>query len=214
MSVVLIKRELKLSYMDLKSLLWQFKKRLGKHSLKEHVAGFWLSRKFTESGIIVVSDKGPFPQILNKGGCLTSENCQIYAGTRFEIGPSGNIHIGNGTYINRNSLIISDVSVRIGQNCKISWNVTIMDTDMHPLNSKKIKRKPVTIGDKAWIGCNSIILKGVNIGEGAVVAAGSVVTKDVPPFTIYGGSPAKYLADVDTENLPVLQQKQNKIKSI
>src|SRR5690625_4773057 len=73
-----------------------------------------------------------------------------------------------------------------------------MDSDLHPLNSPTVIHKPVTIRDKAWIGCRSIILKGVTIGEGAVIAAGSVVTRDIPPYTIYGGSPARHLADVKT----------------
>ena len=200
MAVVFNNRENILSHMNFTTKLWRIKKRLDKYSLREHIAGLWLSKNFTESGIIVVSDKGPFPLIINKGGSLTAENCQIYKGSRFEIGPNGSIHIGNGTYINRNTLIISERSVHIGRDCKISWNVTIMDTDSHPLNSREVIRKPVTIGDKAWIGCNSIILKGVNIGEGAVIAAGSVVTKNVPPYTVYGGAPARFLADVETHH--------------
>lgn len=184
--------------MELRHILWRFRKRIKKFSLREHFDGMRLARKFTECGIIVVSDKGPFPLVINKGGELTSENCQIYRGTRFEIGESGSLHIGNGTYINRNTLIICEESVQIGRDCKISWDVQIMDSDLHPLNSVKTMHKPVIIKDKVWIGCRSTVLKGVTIGEGAVIAAGSVVTKDVPPYTIYGGTPAKYLADVTT----------------
>ncbi len=56
-----------------------------------------------------------------------------------------------------------------------------------------VKSSPITIKDKAWIGFNSIILKGVTIGEGAVVAAGSVVTQDVPDYAVVGGNPAKII---------------------
>jgi len=134
--------------------------------------------------------------VINKGGELIAENCQFYAGVRFEIGEQGTLSIGNGTYINRNTLIICEEEVTIGRDCKISWDVMIMDSDLHPLNSKTVVNKPVHIHDKAWLGCGCIILKGVHIGEGSIVAAGSVVTKDVPPFTIYGGNPAKYITDV------------------
>ena len=56
-----------------------------------------------------------------------------------------------------------------------------------------VKIAPVRIGDKAWIGFNAIILKGVTVGEGAIVAAGAVVTKDVPPYTIVAGNPARVI---------------------
>lgn len=182
--------------MNLRESIWRIRKRLQKHSILEHIGGLWLSKKFTSHGILVTSDGFPLPKIINKGGTLTAENCQFYSGVRFEIGPSGSIHIGNGTYLNRNTLIISEESVTIGSDCRISWDVIIMDSDLHPLNSATVENKPVVIKNNAWIGCRCIILKGVTVGEGAVIAAGSVVTKDIPPFTIYGGTPARYLADV------------------
>lgn len=115
-----------------------------------------------------------------------------------EIGQGAGIHIGNGTYINRNTLIVSEDRVSIGRDCKISWDVIIMDTDQHPLNSSVPVKLPVTIEDKVWIGCRCTVLKGVTIGEGAIIAAGSVVTKDVPAYSIYGGVPARHLGDVTT----------------
>ncbi|MEX2363534.1 MAG: acyltransferase, partial [Balneolaceae bacterium] len=142
----------------------------------------------------------PFPKIINRGGKLVTGNCQFYSGSRLEIGPKAIIEIGTGTYINRNSLIIAEERVSIGENCRISWDVIIMDSDLHPLNSSSVINKPVVIENNAWIGCRCIILKGITIGEGAVVAAGSVVTKDVPPYTIYGGSPARYITDVKNED--------------
>lgn len=181
------------------SLYNRVSRRLKKHSLMEHLKGFWLSRKFTKHGILVVKESGPLPKIINKGGKLIGENCQFYSGVRIEIGEHGLVSIGNGTYINRNTLIISESEVSIGVNCKISWDVIIMDSDMHPLNSKTVINNPVYIHDDVWIGCRSIILKGVTIGRGAIIAAGSVVTKDVPSMQIYGGVPAKYITDVRTD---------------
>lgn len=190
------------SVKNMHTILYRVRKRLRKFTIKEHVQGLWLSRKFTKSGILVVSDKGPFPVVINKGGMLMAENCRFYKGTRFEIGAHGRLEIGNGTYLNRNTLIIAEHCVKIGRDCKISWNVTIMDSDLHPLSPTTVKHKTVTIKNKAWIGCHSIILKGVTVGEGAIVAAGSVVTHDVPPYAIVGGVPARYIGDVKPESRP------------
>lgn len=70
-----------------------------------------------------------------------------------------------------------------------------MDRDYHKMNSRTEKIQPVKIENNVWIGCNCIILKGVVIGEGAVVAAGSVVTRDVAPKTLVGGNPARLLKE-------------------
>lgn len=99
------------------------------------------------------------------------------------------IIIGDKTYINRRTELKCQKSIKIGSECAIAWDVTIMDTDYHSVDGKNFT-SPVNIGNQVWIGCKTIILKGVNIGDGAIVAAGSVVTKDVPPCTIVAGNPA------------------------
>ena len=95
--------------------------------------------------------------------------------------------------------------VEIGEYVGLGANVMIYDNDMHAINpylrmndnDRNTKAKEVVIGDHVWVGANSIILKGVHIGRGAVIGAGSVVTKDVPEMTIYAGNPARYIKDVD-----------------
>ena len=100
--------------------------------------------------------------------------------------------IGSKTYINRRTEIMCKEKVEIGENCAISWDVTITDTDYHSINNNK-STSPVFIEDKVWIGCKSTILKGVRIGKGSVVAANSVVTKDVPPNCLVAGVPARII---------------------
>ena len=73
----------------------------------------------------------------------------------------------------------------------ISEGVTIIDSDVHRINNKIDISKPIVIEDNVWIGINTIILKGVTIGAGSVVSAGSVVTTNMPPKTLVGGVPAK-----------------------
>jgi len=88
-------------------------------------------------------------------------------------------------------------SVRIGNNVNIGANSSIVDTDFHPItpsdrrkNPSAGKSLPVVIEDDVFIGMNCIILKGVSIGQGSVIGAGSVVTKSIPPFVIAAGNPA------------------------
>jgi acetyltransferase-like isoleucine patch superfamily enzyme len=122
----------------------------------------------------------------------------------------GKIKIGDNCYVGANSHIWSGESVEIGNNVLISHNVNIIDSDSHeknnidraegfikliqqghPKEKGSILTAKISIKDYAWINFNSIILKGITIGEGAIVAAGAVVTKDVPPFTMVAGNPAK-----------------------
>lgn len=106
--------------------------------------------------------------------------------------PVARVTVGDGTYVNRRTEITCKSAVTIGERCAISWDVLITDTDYHQLDGSD-NVAPVTIGDRVWIGAKAIILKGVTVGDGAVVAAGSVVTSDVAPGTLVGGNPAREL---------------------
>ncbi|OQV19767.1 putative maltose O-acetyltransferase [Hypsibius exemplaris] len=110
-----------------------------------------------------------------------------------------NIHLGTATYLNFNCTFLDGAPIRIGARCFLAPNVSIY-TATHPIEprARSISEysKPVTIGDDCWIGGCSIILPGVTIGDCSVVGAGSVVTKDVPPYTVVAGNPAKKIKDV------------------
>lgn len=128
----------------------------------------------------------------------------------------GQIEIGDFCYLGENSKIWSASEVIIGNKVLIAHNVNIHDNISHPINSEMrfkdfqrilgvenysvqqfdLKPKAILIKDKAWIGFNSIVLKGVTIGEGAIVGAGSVVTKDVPDWTVVAGNPAKIVREI------------------
>ncbi len=121
----------------------------------------------------------------------------------------GKVSIGENCYLGPNSKIRSAESIIIGNNVLIAHNVNIIDTNAHEIdvlervegynnflktgsfNQKgTVQTSPIIIEDKVWINFNAIILKGVTIGEGAIVAAGAVVTKNVPPYAIVAGNPA------------------------
>ena len=147
------------------------------------------------------------------------EEC-IIKGTFVIENKFGFIKIGDRTFIG-GGVFISISGIHIGNDVMFSWGCTVMDNDAHSLDwrdrqsdvrdwKKGIDEKklgyyknwdnvlsaPIVIKDKVWIGFNVIILKGITIGEGAIVAAGSVVTKDVEPYTLVAGNPAKYIKDL------------------
>ena len=105
------------------------------------------------------------------------------------------LKIGDGTIIGDNALLAAGRGLTIGKNVNLSSNVSIYsgahDHRDPYFRSTPATTHPVNIGDRVWIGSNAIILTGVNIGEGAVVCAGCVVTKDVEPYAVVAGIPAK-----------------------
>jgi acetyltransferase-like isoleucine patch superfamily enzyme len=121
-------------------------------------------------------------------------NAVVYTGA--EIRGSYKLQIGEGSIIGDQSILDARNGISIGKHVNLSTGVWIW-TEQHDLNSPLFSSEggPVHIGDRAWISCRVVILPGVSIGEGAVVAAGAVVTKDIEPFAIYGGIPAKKIGE-------------------
>ena len=126
---------------------------------------------------------------------------QIGRGTLVWILDGGTLTLGGNSFTSGRNMIICKEAVSIGKDCAIAWNVTITDHDFHELyvdDALQPETLPVVIGDGVWIGMNATILKGVTVGDGAVVAAGAIVNKDVPPRTLVAGSPARIVKhDVD-----------------
>lgn len=111
------------------------------------------------------------------------------------------VRIGDYTSIWYRTVISARYEVLIGSHCAISWNCSILDNDMHevlflPGDKPRERGNFVHIEDHVWIGTGSTILKGVTIGTNSVVAAGSIVTRDVPPNTLVAGAPAKVVKEI------------------
>ena len=109
-----------------------------------------------------------------------------------------NIHIGQRVFINSGCKMQDQGGIYIGNDVLIGHNACLLtlNHEMEPENRADMHPKPIHIEDKAWLGSNVTVLPGVTIGEGAIVAAGAVVTKDVESNTIVGGVPAKYIRDI------------------
>lgn len=122
------------------------------------------------------------------------------------------VEIGEKTFIGGSNILCAN-SISIGNDVLISWGCTIVDHNSHAIAFSKRKKDvgnwykgkkdwsdvavgKIIIKDKAWVGFNSIILKDVTIGEGAIIGAGSVVTKDVPSWTIVAGNPASIIREI------------------
>jgi maltose O-acetyltransferase len=111
------------------------------------------------------------------------------------VSTDGPLTIGDRTYINYGTSISAMTGVSIGRDCLIGNYVIVMDSDFHDVHDHALpgKAAPIIIEDEVWLAARSIVLKGVRIGKGAVVAAGAVVTKDVPARTLVAGVPAKVI---------------------
>ena len=122
-------------------------------------------------------------------------NFSVLYGSSIYINRGATLELGSG-FLNLNCSLSCFEHISIGEGVYISEQVLIRDSDDHKiLNNEKPSTLPVHIGDHVWIGAKATILKGVTIGDGAIIAAGAVVTKDVPANALVGGVPAKVLRD-------------------
>lgn len=109
-----------------------------------------------------------------------------------------NIHLGSNVFINSGCRFQDQGGIYIGDNVLIGHNVVLatLNHEENPLKRGNLIPSPINIGNDVWVASNATILPGVTIGDGAVIAAGAVVTKDVRKNTVVGGVPAKYIRDV------------------
>lgn len=143
-------------------------------------------------------------------------NCHIQ-GELLVFAHGGQIAIGDWCYVGEGTRIWSAASIVLGNRVLISHSVNIFDNLTHPINAAKrhaqveqilirghprelpLGEQPVAIQDDAWVGAGAFVLRGVTLGRGAIVAAGAVVTKDVPPFSIAAGNPAVIVRELSPD---------------
>ena len=135
--------------------------------------------------------------ILTKAGIEANGSFTIRPPFFFE---KGNIRIGNNSYINSGCVILDHAQAIIGENTFIGPHVTLT-TVAHPISPRercdRLLMNSITIENNVWIGAGAVILPGVTIGTGSIVAANSVVNSDIPPNSLYAGTPATFKKTLD-----------------
>lgn len=139
--------------------------------------------------------------VVNHGQLVIGSRVQIlcrFAPSALVVFGDGRLEIGDGTMLNFGADISATRSVRIGRDCLIGTHAIILDNDYHDLldRHRVPEPRPVTIGDRVWIGNRVIVLPGVTIGDDAAVGAGSVVTADVPARSVVVGNPARVVRQI------------------
>lgn len=121
-------------------------------------------------------------------------NFSFYYGADIILFQGAKLILGKNSYVNSDCKIRCQKEIRIGNGCAISHDFTVMDSDFHRINGKDMTES-VVIRDHVWIGTRVTVLKGVTIGEGSIIAAGSVVTKDIPSNCVAAGVPARVIKE-------------------
>lgn len=113
-----------------------------------------------------------------------------------------NITIGNRVFFNSGCKFQDQGGITIDDGVLLGHNVVLATLNhcMNPEQRANLEPAPIHIGKNVWIGSNATVLPGVTIGDGAAIAAGAIVTKDVPPFTVVGGTPAKVIKTIEQED--------------
>ena len=158
------------------------------------------SKIFAENGLLEINKKwsknDPFPSVLvlrENAKVNVSGHFRVYSGARIYVNKNAVLNLGGG-YINNDLNLSCFERIDIGHGVAISENVTIRDSDNHEiLNDNHQPTKPIKIGNHVWIGTSVTVLKGVTIGDGSIIAAGSLVNRDIPANSLAGGVPAKVL---------------------
>ncbi len=159
------------------------------------IAAYWYLSSAERGKMVSVQGK---PFVRNKGKIILGDRVRVWSifqQVKLSVRRGGILTVGNNSRLNGVHIAVRK-EIRIGNNVRIAPYVLIMDSDFHDVNnhfSEDGKTDSVIIHDNVWIATKATILKGVTIGEGAVIGACALVTKDVPPYTVVAGVPAKII---------------------
>ncbi len=171
--------------------------------LSNKIRQYYYSYKFSRSCHVV------------KGTPLVQGPVVVFGGGRIEVGQQlvvrsrnhnqveiyvakdADLRIGNRVFLNQGVRISCSQAIQIGDGCLIADETVIMDSDFHGTDASSIKQAPIVIEDNVWIAMRAIVLRGVTVGEGSIIGAGSVVTRSIHPRTFAAGIPARPIRTLD-----------------
>ncbi|MEO7016878.1 MAG: acyltransferase [Leifsonia sp.] len=137
---------------------------------------------------------GPGVRMGGPGRYDLAPGSAIRKGARVWVGPGATLSLARGSAIGARCIVNVESGITLGAGTQVSWDAQLLDTDFHritaPDGTVRPHTKPIVIGEHVLIGTGALILKGVELGDGAVVAAGSVVTRSVAPGVVVAGNPA------------------------
>ena len=144
------------------------------------------------------------PRLINDGSLVIGDDIMIRSvvvPAELATSHRGSLVIGDNVSINYGTSIYAERSIIIGDRVRIGPYVSITDTDFHDAHDRNLRPdgSPVVLEDDVWIGTRALVLKGVRIGRGAIVAAGAVVTRDVAPYSVVAGVPAACVSHLDRD---------------
>lgn len=156
-------------------------------------------------GPLLRADPGVHVRVRNGGSFTTERLVHLMAGVRVGVEspagtPSARLHIGERTVVGDRTIINATTDLRIGSWCMIGWECALLDGDFHRIEELDGSASPIsaptTVEDRVWLGARVVVLKGVTIGAGTAVGAGSIVSRSLPPGVVAAGSPARPLRSI------------------
>jgi acetyltransferase-like isoleucine patch superfamily enzyme len=170
--------------------------------IRDVPSSLWATAVFRWAGArsAIVTVDGRYPVLLTAGSITCGRLFLRCKTIPIELGAAKNgaLVLGERVFINTGATIVATNSITIGDDCLIGDLAAIFDSDYHPMEpSRPTRVAPVRLGANVWVGRSVTILPGVTIGDHAVIAAGSIVTGDVPARTLMAGVPARPIRNLD-----------------
>ena len=144
-----------------------------------------------------------WPVVENEGGTISlGRNFCVFsylAKVQLYAGPGALLEVGDDSFVNNGTILSASTAIRIGRRVNIAPHCVLIDNDFHGTSERGAppKMAPIVLEDDVWLGTRVTVLKGVTIGQGSVIASGSVVTRDIPPGVLAGGVPARVIKRLD-----------------
>jgi acetyltransferase-like isoleucine patch superfamily enzyme len=161
---------------------------------KQRAAADWHLRHCTSVGVQATILGRP---TVDASDMTVGDHFKIWSASRRTLVTGwGKLRIGDRVFLNTGVFISCVHEITIGDDVAIANDAYLTDSDSHGVEGRKVREAPIRIGNGVWIGARAIILPGVTIGSRSLVAAGAVVTRDVPEDTLVGGNPARVIREL------------------